>query len=264
MKNITIFIMMLFVLSCMLKAFSVSHLAVFPQTLPYISSIDTDYRNQYTGFYHTIIYYTSYQPEPIYDTIDTTMIVRKFQGYAYPTCSNFTDTSRKLALTWGDYSNPRKCNNVCYFDHNFIHPTINTNGSLEYPEFMTCGDGFTGNFYGDSVFIEYWEFNIMNGFEYLIKGKKDSVLTSLETYNKNSERHVSFYPNPASARITFINLSSTRTIVSILNLAGKQVIADAFLSQNQSQIDINSLTAGVYFVKMKTDYRNEYKMLIKQ
>lgn len=226
---------------------------------------DTDYRNQFTGFYSTIIYkYTYSNTTYIYDTIETIMTIDKFHGYTTPTCSNYYDTIHKLAFVWGPYGQPLTCNNWCYYVHGFIHPTVYPDSMLEYPEFMYgSGDSFVGYFFGDSVYVDYYEQNIMYGYGYTIKGKKDSVLASSNTRIHNSLKQISFYPNPAKNDITFSNIQSTRVLIKLYNSSGKQLINKEVKNQDHFHLDISDLPTGIYLVKIQTDSYADIKRLIK-
>jgi hypothetical protein len=86
----------------------------------------------------------------------------------------------------------------------------------------------------------------------------ENIGTGIEQLNSLST--VFIYPNPAS---NYIQLSSIRGIesIEILNLSGAKVLQER---SSLKKIDIEGLTPGVYFVKLKTKNNEAIKKLIIQ
>ena len=59
---------------------------------------------------------------------------------------------------------------------------------------------------------------------------------------------VKMYPNPAKGVLNISTTSNEAIDVSVYDLLGKQVLN---VSKVQTQLNISSLTPGMYFVKMK-------------
>jgi hypothetical protein len=87
---------------------------------------------------------------------------------------------------------------------------------------------------------------------------------------KNSDHITEFstlaqiYPNPATDRITIdLPQISAGASVSIYNVNGQQMIGTE-LSQDKSQLDISSLPAGFYVVKVLSNNGVISKIIIKE
>lgn len=82
---------------------------------------------------------------------------------------------------------------------------------------------------------------------------------------KHSESTIKLYPNPASNKIFITNKDySKETLVSIVNIQGKQNSYNKILNENSIEIDLTNLTKGMYFVTIQTDKKIETKKLIVQ
>ncbi|MCX6274299.1 MAG: T9SS type A sorting domain-containing protein [Bacteroidetes bacterium] len=72
---------------------------------------------------------------------------------------------------------------------------------------------------------------------------------------KNTENHVSVFPNPASGKaFVEVNASQTKNVsINVLDLLGNSItsINDAsFNGMKRYEIDLNKLSAGIYFIKV--------------
>ena len=70
-----------------------------------------------------------------------------------------------------------------------------------------------------------------------------------------------FYPNPATSNITII--TSGKANISILNIEG-QVKKNITTNTNKTNIDISSLSSGIYFIKVQSENGIVTKKFIKQ
>lgn len=84
------------------------------------------------------------------------------------------------------------------------------------------------------------------------------VIQDVATDKLNSE--VSIYPNPASNVLNFNNISGN-AVISIYDLTGKQVLNQ---TNTNNQISVNSLTNGVYIIKIIDNSQIETAKFIKQ
>ncbi len=88
--------------------------------------------------------------------------------------------------------------------------------------------------------------------------------TTLSVKNESiSDLNVSIFPNPAS---TIVNLklegSGVIKNVEIYNLIGKRVLLSSEINSTNTHLDISSLNAGVYFVKVKGENHTYSKKII--
>jgi len=75
----------------------------------------------------------------------------------------------------------------------------------------------------------------------------ESSYSSVESVFIHPPHTLTVYPNPASKQITLLTYSSTpKGRFTIYNVKGK-VKKDIFITENEQQIDISSLSAGIYF-----------------
>jgi hypothetical protein len=233
----------------------------------YIAKSDTDYRNQYTGYYHAVIYRTFYQPEPIYDTIDTILTVRKFQGFTTPSCSNYADLAHKVSIVWGAYDttyDDSYCGWLCYYTDLFIHPSVNSMGVMNYSELNSCGGQFNGHFTSDSIYVDYLQAEQMYGFHHRIYGVKDSVLTAINPVITPQYEEFEIYPNPVRDHLylNFKNSIYPKGSITIFNANGKQVLEEVFLNPNQP-VETGDLLPGIYLLKIQTESYIMVKKFVK-
>jgi len=84
----------------------------------------------------------------------------------------------------------------------------------------------------------------LNGMAFEIYG--NPVLATEETNRENSKTKV--YPNPASDKINIENINKKIKSVAIYAKDGKKI-----LESENSQINVNSLPTGIYFISIKYD-----------
>ena len=63
-----------------------------------------------------------------------------------------------------------------------------------------------------------------------------------------SQKHINIFPNPTSSALT-ISAPQPLTQITITNLLGQTLFSSQYYSQ-QVQLDVSTLTAGIYFVKV--------------
>jgi len=225
---------------------------------------DTDYRDQFTGYYHAFITYYHWWIgyPPITDTLDTIMIIDKFHGYTAGNDSNYIDIEHKLAIYYDSCSTEHDdswCAWIDYYTEGFLHPTIDVSGELSYPELEDCEDGYlSGSFVGDSVNIKYGNSNKWHGFERTIKGKKDSVLTGLNSLTYDIRPEVVIYPNPASTSISILGVHFPVN-VQIFDVTGdiRLIKLDC-----KGSIELQNLQSGIYFMRISVKNQLFTKKLI--
>ena len=143
---------------------------------------DPDYRDKFCGRYSIIQYYRGWSMgDPVtsysYDTLETIAVIDKFMGYTCPNGSNYYNIEQKLGVRLSDDftfdSHSSICNDTSYYIVNYLHPTVNFEGILTYPEF-TCDvhAHFSGYIRNNSLYIEYYYNGLGFGYCYLIHGVK--------------------------------------------------------------------------------------------
>jgi len=87
-------------------------------------------------------------------------------------------------------------------------------------------------------------------------------LTQVEEIKTGNE--LSIIPNPSNDKIIISSPAITgNTLLSIFKVSGEKVL-ERQLTENESQININALPQGVYFVRVQDEKRTEVKKLVKQ
>ena len=91
--------------------------------------------------------------------------------------------------------------------------------------------------------------------------KYDSVFVGVK---KQQESKLSLYPNPATDKITIETAATSLPAnLSILSLTSQRLITSQ-ITEPKTQIDINNLPSGVYFVRVTNDKTVEVEKIIKQ
>ena len=81
---------------------------------------------------------------------------------------------------------------------------------------------------------------------------------------KSKGEDFKIYPTPANGAITIeINNLTKENTLTILNISGQELIRQQ-IKESKTQLDINNLTSGVYFLKLITDKTVEVRKIIKE
>ena len=95
--------------------------------------------------------------------------------------------------------------------------------------------------------------------EKLVYGKQILSTKDNEVFSKN----IQLYPNPAQKELFITGISiNTKTSYSIYNLIGNTIISNKQLIEKR--IDVHSLKAGTYFLKVSQNGNTSVKKFIKQ
>jgi len=79
-------------------------------------------------------------------------------------------------------------------------------------------------------------------------------------------KNVEIFPNPATGIITISTSCNFpgETSVSVFSLGGRQLLHSRFPNQEQFKMDVSSLQAGIYIIKLQTKAGLEIKKLVIQ
>ena len=83
---------------------------------------------------------------------------------------------------------------------------------------------------------------------------------SANNFNKSS---IKLYPNPANS---YFNISSEEMIssITVYDLAGRRVVENQNIKQTQTQVNVQNLTTGAYFVKVNVNGATQTFKIIKE
>ena len=76
----------------------------------------------------------------------------------------------------------------------------------------------------------------------------------------NTEMPVTVFPNPATNKLTITpSLNYQNLEITILTMQGERILT----TTNQTEIDINSIPSGTYFLQIEIDGKTQTKKLLK-
>jgi len=167
-----------------------------------------------------------------------------------------TNTGDYLTLTFNSFVTEYDYDFMTIYDGTSINAPIfpnaeNLSGNLTLAPFTaTNPDGaITVRFTSDGYLTESgWEAEITCS----------SLATS--SFNKSS---IKLYPNPANSHF---NISSKEMIssITVYDLAGRRVFENQNIKQTQTQVNVQNLNTGAYFVKVNIDGATQTFKIIKE
>jgi hypothetical protein len=89
----------------------------------------------------------------------------------------------------------------------------------------------------------------------------DSVTGTTDVNRLASPNEAWFYPNPASSQLYFKNTNGTKSLITIFNMEGQQVLHKQI---ETDLLDISKLKNGIYTVKLVNAGNIQIKKLVKQ
>lgn len=162
-----------------------------------------------------------------------------------------------LTLTFNSFDTEYDYDFMTIYDGTSINAPIfpnaeNLSGNLTLPPYTaTNPDGaITIRFASDgSVTESGWEAEI-------------TCNSSLSTDNFNKSS-IKLYPNPANS---YFNISSEELIssITVYDLAGRRVFENQNIKQTQTQVNVQNLTTGAYFVKVNVNGATQTFKIIKE
>lgn len=102
---------------------------------------------------------------------------------------------------------------------------------------------------GETYDLGTWEFSVTVGNGVCFAS--DTILVTFTDYNSiedNQASNISIYPNPANDYIVIDDPENIVSKISIYTIDGKEILNDN--NYSNSEININSLSAGSYFIKI--------------
>lgn len=75
----------------------------------------------------------------------------------------------------------------------------------------------------------------------------------------NTNSNFTIFPNPTKDKIFIVYKKDTPTLVSVFNVSGQKVLN----TTSDTQIDLSTLSDGIYFIKMITENREEVVKIVK-
>lgn len=104
----------------------------------------------------------------------------------------------------------------------------------------------------------------MQAQEKVVKPKKEKPKLKLETVEvvyPKGDKHVLIYPNPASSSITIKTDETDKKplVIEIFDTSGHRIYHQSW---QQEVLDVSTLKAGIYFLKLKTDTETYTQKLI--
>lgn len=167
--------------------------------------------------------------------------------------ANFSFTPANLTITVGDTVEFVNTSGVHWVDGRQVTFAANP---VSFDNQSQSGSGWTYT----QVFNTVGNYNYRCGIHTTTMTGAISVQLPTSITENESANKVSFYPNPASEELFFLNYNLIKNM-AIYSLTGKKAVAYTSVTQ---KIDISSLNSGVYFVKLTTDKGDITKKLIIQ
>lgn len=116
----------------------------------------------------------------------------------------------------------------------------------------------------------WFSFSVDQDIEASINSNRFKIVfteSSLDTQTHNLELNAQLYPNPASTNVVFVSadaISGKKSSISVYGILGNRILTQDFAakSSNTLELDISSLSAGMYIVKVNTNDKSFSKKLI--
>ncbi len=114
-----------------------------------------------------------------------------------------------------------------------------------------------------SIFEQYTNFELVG---YVKNGDttgtvySDGYMTGINNFN-NPKQHIFVYPNPAKNKLTVITNASQQKL-TITNMVGQIVFEKNITNQGKTDLDISSLSMGIYLLRIDSKTNNYCKKII--
>ena len=114
----------------------------------------------------------------------------------------------------------------------------------------------------DNAYVMLHAFQGYPGFVFLLKEITDTSTNEITKLYANSN-DIEVYPNPVSDILTIDSKKTSFSEISIVDTKGQQVKQISFDSVTQTEINIQDLTSGRYYIKIKTEEYLYFVTIIK-
>jgi hypothetical protein len=101
-------------------------------------------------------------------------------------------------------------------------------------------------------YVTAWETNSAYG-TYICEPASDTILIQFPAVGINDlgNNSINLYPNPANDLVNVVSTTDIKT-VEVLNYIGQLVYTNKSVNSKRTQLNVSTLQAGVYFVKVTT------------
>ncbi len=161
-----------------------------------------------------------------------------------------------------------RLDNLSYVDFDYeealkiwttIGPDPNITNTLSYGQYMDKDMALTDNYSTWTSILEVTNNEVAN-FAFTIEG---NALLSVDEFEENS---LSIYPNPTRGPLTISNPTNENIVsYAIFDVIGRKIITGTGKNTTGSiNLNIESLSAGQYFLRLDLDYRSVMTKILKK
>lgn len=196
---------------------------------------------------------------------------------------NFGNNSRTLIFDFEDLDNP-----VLHFEHLWPTPATDHNGYVKGDKFYLANnaaglrvldisdianqnvvlDGFFDSYPTNNAAGFNGSWNVYPYFEsghIVISDRAEGFLlvkpSEILNIDELEAQEVAVYPNPTESLLQVATGGATIESIQVSDIIGKTVLTRTDVAGSNTQLDLSSLTSGVYFVRVNN---SEVKRIIKQ
>jgi hypothetical protein len=178
-----------------------------------------------------------------------------------------------LKHIWGDES-------ACAADDEVIDTplqTLESTGCNVFPKTDTCSPNYPGIMFQNHM--DYSNDNCLALFTYGQFARTDATLFNQRiglltsqgcvpgtlSTNEFEIKEIKLFPNPTSSKVFFDNSNANFKEVAVYNYLGQEVFKTGFTSiSNNQEVDMSSLSAGVYILKFSNYETSQSVKVVKQ
>jgi pimeloyl-ACP methyl ester carboxylesterase len=146
-----------------------------------------------------------------------------------------------------------------------IYARILNSSNVQVGQLLTVNSGFntlTQNLSVGLYYIEIYATPTSTSYLYPYTFSLSNTLSNPDFTSVNS---LKLFPNPTSSKVFFDNANSNLKEVAIYNYLGQEVSKTGFTSiSNNQEVDMSSLSAGVYILKFSNNETSQSVKVVKQ